>query len=85
MLLHHALTASRRDPLRKELVTSRLVRYHWDARHMALVRRAYREHYGHELVDAVRDTTSGEWGEFCEALCVVRMPNDIRTVPGREG
>ncbi|AEO65199.1 uncharacterized protein THITE_2111972 [Thermothielavioides terrestris NRRL 8126] len=80
MLLHHALTASRRDELRRELLISRLVRYHWDAAHMALVRRAYREQYGRELQDAVREATSGEWGEFCVALCIVRMPDDVRRV-----
>jgi hypothetical protein len=78
MLLHHALTASRRDELRRELLISRLVRYHWDANHMALVKRAFREQYGRDLQDAVRDATSGEWGEFCEALCIVRMPDDVR-------
>ncbi|KAL2183267.1 Annexin [Thermothelomyces heterothallicus CBS 203.75] len=80
MLLHHALTASRRDELRRELLISRLVRYHWDAQHMALVKRAYREHYGRELQDAVREATRGEWGEFCVALCIVRMPDDVRQV-----
>ncbi|KAK4236741.1 hypothetical protein C8A03DRAFT_35331 [Achaetomium macrosporum] len=78
MLLHHALTASRRDELRRELLISRLVRYHWDAQHMALIKRAFREQYGRDLQDAVREATSGEWGEFCEALCIVRMPDDVR-------
>ncbi|KXX75341.1 Annexin A7 [Madurella mycetomatis] len=80
MLLHHALTASRRDELRRELLISRLVRYHWDAAHMALVRRVFREQYGRDLQDAVREATKGEWGEFCVALCIVRMPDDVRRV-----
>ncbi|KAH6630334.1 hypothetical protein B0J18DRAFT_364136 [Chaetomium sp. MPI-SDFR-AT-0129] len=80
MLLHHALTASRRDDLRRELLISRLVRYHWDAQHMALVRRAYRETYGRDLQDAVREATKGEWGEFCVQLCIVRMPDDVKRV-----
>ena len=83
MLLHHALTASRRDGLRRELLTARLVRYHWDPRHMALVRRAFREHYGAgvvELQDAVRDATDGEWGAFCAELCIARTPDDVRCV-----
>ncbi|KAK4124921.1 Annexin [Parathielavia appendiculata] len=80
MLLHHALTASRRDELRRELLISRLVRYHWDAQHMALVKRAFREQYGRDLQDAVRDATRGGWGEFCVALCIVRMPDDVRRV-----
>ncbi|KAK4149400.1 hypothetical protein C8A00DRAFT_46984 [Chaetomidium leptoderma] len=80
MLLHHALTASRRDELRRELLISRLVRYHWDAHHMALVKRTFREQYGRDLQDAVRDATKGDWGEFCVALCIVRTPDDVRRV-----
>ncbi|KAH6855052.1 hypothetical protein B0I37DRAFT_423127 [Chaetomium sp. MPI-CAGE-AT-0009] len=80
MLLHHALTASRRDELRRELLISRLVRYHWDASHMAAVKRSFREQYGRDLQDAVRDATKGEWGEFCVQLCVARMPDDVRRV-----
>ncbi|KAK5656193.1 hypothetical protein OQA88_4953 [Cercophora sp. LCS_1] len=80
MLLHHALTASKRDGLRRELLISRLVRYHWDASHMSNIKRSYREHYGKDLQEAVRDATSGEWGEFCRALCVARMPDDVRRI-----
>ncbi|KAL2156971.1 hypothetical protein VTH06DRAFT_1122 [Thermothelomyces fergusii] len=80
MLLHHALTASRRDELRRELLISRLVRYHWDAQHMALITRAYRERYERELQDDVREATRGEWGEFCVALCIVRMPDDVKHI-----
>ncbi|KAL2122145.1 hypothetical protein VTJ04DRAFT_2600 [Mycothermus thermophilus] len=80
MLLHHALTASRSDELRRELLISRLVRVHWDARHMALVKRAFREQYGRELQDAVRDATRGEWGEFCVQLCIERVPDAVKRV-----
>lgn len=80
MLLHHAVTLSKRDELRRELLISRLVRYHWDGRHMIAVKKAYREHYGRDLQEAVRDATSGEWGEFCRALCVTRMPDDVRKI-----
>ncbi|KAJ6443907.1 annexin ANXC4 [Purpureocillium lavendulum] len=78
LLLHHALTASRKDDLRRELLISRLVRFHWDAAHMQAVRRAYRERYARDLSDAVRDATSGLWGRFCVELCIARMPNDVR-------
>ncbi|KAL1839305.1 hypothetical protein VTJ49DRAFT_1668 [Mycothermus thermophilus] len=80
MLLHHALTASRSDELRRELLISRLVRVHWDARHMALVKRAFREQYGRELQDAVREATRGDWGEFCVALCIERVPDAVKRV-----
>ena len=78
LLLHHALTASRKDELRHELLTSRLVRIHWDAAHMSAVRKAFRERYGRELQEMVREATSGQWGAFCEELCIARIPNDVR-------
>lgn len=79
LLLHHAITSSRKDELRHELLTSRLVRVHWDAAHMSAVRKAYRERYGAELQIAVRGATSGLWGAFCEELCIARVPHDVRT------
>ncbi|KAI0007017.1 hypothetical protein F4779DRAFT_527550 [Xylariaceae sp. FL0662B] len=78
LLLHHALTASRRDGLRRELLTSRLVRFHWDRLHMAAVKRAFRERYGQDLAEAIKDGTSGDWGLFCEQLVVTRMPDDVK-------
>ncbi|RFU75975.1 annexin anxc4 [Trichoderma arundinaceum] len=78
LLLQHAITASRKDPLRRELLISRLVRFHWDSFHMQDVKKAYRERYGQDLQDAVREATSGEWGMFCRELCIARMPNEIR-------
>ena len=78
LLLHHALTTSRKDELRHELLTSRLVRLHWDAAHMSAVRKAYRERYGKELQLAVREATSGQWGVFCVELCIARVPTEVR-------
>lgn len=80
LLIHHALSASKKDPQRRELIISRLVRYHWDSRHMAAVKAAYRERYGAELQQAVKEATSGEWGEFCTALCVSRMPDHVKRI-----
>ncbi|KAM3454227.1 hypothetical protein MY3296_003112 [Beauveria thailandica] len=80
LLLHHALTASRKDNLRRELLVSRLVRYHWDPMHMQAVKKAYSERYDRELQDVVRDATSGEWGIFCAELCIARMPNHVRRI-----
>ncbi|KAI1374918.1 Annexin [Hypoxylon crocopeplum] len=79
LLLHHALTASRKDDLRRELVISRLVRFHWDRHHMAAIKKAYRERYGEELTEAVKEATNGEWGLFCEQLVVTRMPDDVKS------
>lgn len=78
LLLHHALTATKQDTLRRELLVSRLVRYHWSASHMQAVKRAYQTRYGQGLQDAVRNATEGAWGEFCSELCIRRMPGDIR-------
>ncbi|KAH6604128.1 annexin anxc4 [Trichoderma cornu-damae] len=78
LLLHHAITASRKDSLRRELLISRLVRFHWDSFHMQDIKKAYRERYGQDLQEAVREATSGEWGMFCRELCIARMPNEVR-------
>ncbi|KAI1277253.1 Annexin [Xylaria sp. FL0933] len=78
LLLHHALTASRKDGLRRELLISRLVRFHWDRQHLAAIKKAYRERYHEDLAEAVREGTSGEWGLFCEQLVVTRMPDDVK-------
>lgn len=47
---------------------------------MEAVKREYRSRYGKDLHEAVRDGTKGTWGEFCEQLCVRRMPDDVRRV-----
>ncbi|KAI0125157.1 annexin ANXC4 [Xylariales sp. AK1849] len=78
LLIHHALSTSKKDQLRRELLISRLVRYHWDRHHMAAVKKAYRERYGSDLREDVKDGTSGEWGLFCEQLCVARIPDDVK-------
>ncbi|RCI08738.1 hypothetical protein L249_4746 [Ophiocordyceps polyrhachis-furcata BCC 54312] len=80
LLLHHALNASRKDDLRRELLISRLVRFHWDPAHMQAVRRAFRDRYGKDLGDAIRDAVSGPLGRFCAGLCIARVPNDVRRV-----
>ncbi|CCF38207.1 annexin ANXC4 [Colletotrichum higginsianum] len=79
LLVHHALTASRKDALRRELLISRLVRFHWDRHHLEAIKRAYRERYGRDMQEAVREGTSGDWGLFCRELCIYRMPNDVKS------
>ncbi|CAM1502237.1 Fc.00g042210.m01.CDS01 [Cosmosporella sp. VM-42] len=80
LLLHHAVSASRKDGLRRELLISRLVRFHWDPHHMQAVKRAFRERYKKDLQEAVKDATSGEWGLFCRELCIARMPDDVKKI-----
>ncbi|EKD16942.1 uncharacterized protein L3040_006228 [Drepanopeziza brunnea f. sp. 'multigermtubi'] len=84
LLVHHALTLSRSDAIRTELLISRLVRYHWDRPHLEAVKREYRNRYGVEMQKAVREGTKGEWGLFCEGLCVRRMGDEVKEY-GREG
>ncbi|PMD25900.1 Annexin, partial [Hyaloscypha hepaticicola] len=80
LLVHHALNLSKSDSIRTELLISRLVRYHWDRVHMEAVKREYRTRYGVDMQKAVAEGTKGEWGHFCEMLCVRRMPDDVREV-----
>jgi hypothetical protein len=78
LLLHHALTLTKSDSLRVDLLISRLVRYHWDRPHMEAIKREYRNRYGKELQEAVREGTKGAWGEFCEELCVKRVGDEVK-------
>ena len=80
LLLHHALSASRKDLLRRELLISRLVRVHWDRRHLARVKAEYEDRYGVSLQAAVLDATKGPLSEFLAGLCISRMPDDVRQV-----
>ncbi|KAL5606686.1 uncharacterized protein BROUX77_003879 [Berkeleyomyces rouxiae] len=80
ILLHHAITSSR-DPVRNELLTSRLVRFHWDGVHMEEIKRQFLARYHVELSEALRDRVPGEFGRFCRELCISRMPNSIVTIP----
>ncbi|KAH8686021.1 hypothetical protein BGZ60DRAFT_107141 [Tricladium varicosporioides] len=80
LLVHHALSLSKSDSIRTELLISRLVRYHWDRPHMEAVKREFRTRYGVDMQQAVREGTRGDWGIFCEGLCVRRMGDEVREV-----
>ncbi|ESZ94480.1 hypothetical protein SBOR_5128 [Sclerotinia borealis F-4128] len=80
LLVHHALTLSTRDPLRTELLISRLVRYHWDRKHLEEVKREYRARYGIEMQEAVGQGTRGDVGRFLEGLCLWRIEDRVREV-----
>lgn len=66
MLLHQALAETSKD--RAELLISRLVRYHWEPKHLERVKMAYRAKYGKKLERDIEEGTKGEFGEFCVAL-----------------
>ena len=67
LLLHQALAETSKD--RAELLASRLVRFHWEPRHLERVRAEYRQRYGVRLERDLADGTKGDFGEFCVALC----------------
>ncbi|KAF7587741.1 hypothetical protein BBP40_006819 [Aspergillus hancockii] len=73
LLLHQALRESRTGKERSELLISRLVRLHWEPRHLEEVKSEFRRRYGERLEEAIAEevlSTSGgdEWGEFCIGL-----------------
>ncbi|KAE8157319.1 hypothetical protein BDV40DRAFT_305221 [Aspergillus tamarii] len=73
LLLHQALRESRTGKERSELLISRLVRLHWEPRHLEQVksefRRRYRERLEEAIFEEVLTSSSGDdWGEFCIEL-----------------
>ncbi|KAJ5668293.1 uncharacterized protein N7477_006863 [Penicillium maclennaniae] len=67
LLLHQALRESRSGRERSELLISRLVRLHWEPRHLELVKAEYRRRYNERLEEAIAEevmSSSGgtEWG-----------------------
>ncbi|KAI9733342.1 MAG: hypothetical protein M1834_003426 [Cirrosporium novae-zelandiae] len=72
MLLHQSLSESSKDANRTELLVSRLVRYHWEPRHMERVKSEYRERYGAKLEHDIEDIFGkGDFKEFCLGLASV--------------
>lgn len=73
LLLHQALHESRSGRERSELLISRLVRLHWEPRHLELVKSEYRRRYGERLEEGIAEEIMGssggsDWGEFCVEL-----------------
>ncbi|KAK7722448.1 hypothetical protein SLS64_000985 [Diaporthe eres] len=77
-LLHQALTPSGNDGTQHEVLTSRLVRAHWNGHYLSAVKEAYCEQYGQHLTDDIASGTSGEWGAFCIALAQSNLQWDER-------
>ncbi|KAL2808406.1 hypothetical protein BJX63DRAFT_36837 [Aspergillus granulosus] len=83
LLLHQALHESRSGKERSELLISRLVRLHWEPRHLENVKTEYRRRYGVRLEEAIAEeilpTTGGsEWGEFC-----IQLAQSSKTLAGK--
>ena len=54
---------------RSELLISRLVRFHWEARNFEKVKSEYRKKYGNRLEVDIRQGTKGDFGDFCLEIC----------------
>ncbi|KAL8806177.1 MAG: hypothetical protein Q9200_005129, partial [Gallowayella weberi] len=68
LLLHQAITeTSSKD--RTDLLVSRLVRFHWEPKHLEKVKAEYRRKYDERLEQHVAEGTKGDFGEFCLGLC----------------
>ncbi|KAI4263703.1 MAG: hypothetical protein L6R42_001163 [Xanthoria sp. 1 TBL-2021] len=67
LLLHQAINETSKD--RAELLVSRLVRFHWEPKHLEKVKQEYRRKYGHKLEHVIKESTKGDFGEFCLGLC----------------
>lgn len=73
LLLHQAVRESRTGRERSELLISRLVRLHWEPRHLEQVKIEYRRRYNERIEEAIAEevmssATGSDWGEFCIEL-----------------
>ena len=73
LLLHQALRESRTGKERSELLISRLIRLHWEPRHLEQVKQEFRKRYRERLEEAIAKEVlpingGSEWGEFCIEL-----------------
>lgn len=87
LLLHQAIRESRSGKERSELLISRLVRLHWEPRHLETVKLEYRKRYNERVEESIAQeviTTSGgsEWGEFCIELA--RSSTTLSLAGGRK-
>lgn len=76
LLLHQAIAETQPGKERAELLISRLVRLHWEPKHLERVKMQYKARYGREVEAAVRKEVLGgmkteegrNWAEFCIEL-----------------
>ena len=48
---------------------SRLIRYHWEPKHLERVKVEYKKRYGNRLEADIEEGTKGDFGDFCMSLC----------------
>ncbi|KPI44527.1 uncharacterized protein AB675_8247 [Cyphellophora attinorum] len=76
LLLHQAIAETQPGKERAELLISRLVRLHWEPKHLERVKQQYENRYGRSVEGAIRKevlagmkTEEGRhWSEFCVEL-----------------
>lgn len=55
--------------VKEDLLISRLVRIHWDVKHLAEVKEAYKKRYKKDLRGVLAKELKGDFGEFvCELM-----------------
>ncbi|KIW15217.1 hypothetical protein PV08_05262 [Exophiala spinifera] len=76
LLLHQAISETAPGKERTELLISRLVRMHWEPKHLEKVKAVFRERYGHSVEEAIKHEVWAQMktqegricAEFCAAL-----------------
>lgn len=69
LLLHQALAETSKD--RTDLLISRLVRFHWEPKHLERIKIAYKQKYGSRLENDIEEGTKGDFMQFCVRMCKV--------------
>lgn len=76
LLIHQAIAETAPGKERAELLISRLVRLHWEPKHLEKVKAQYAQRYGIRIDDAIRKTIQSNmkteegmaWTNFCIEL-----------------
>lgn len=84
LLLHQAISETAPGKERTELLISRLIRLHWEPKHLEKVKAVYRERYGMSVEEAVKREVWAQMktpeGRLCAEFCVelVVSSEDVR-------
>jgi hypothetical protein len=76
LLLHQAISETAPGKERAELLISRLVRLHWEPKHLERVKLEFEKRYRiaveasirQEIVEVAKSDDTKQWGEFCIEL-----------------
>ncbi|KIW88603.1 uncharacterized protein Z519_10649 [Cladophialophora bantiana CBS 173.52] len=74
LLLHQAINETAPGKERTELLISRLVRMHWEPKHLEKVKAVYKERYGRSVEEEVKREVWAQMktveGRFCAEFCI---------------